>query len=110
MVQSNGDFTAKECQAVMKYVFLKGNSAKKIYDDMSTTLGDKRPSYSTVKNWVARFRSRHLNSEDEERSGRPTEVTIPENVDAIHSMILDDGSISAKKIAETLATGYPEKE
>jgi hypothetical protein len=30
-------------------------------------------------------------------------VTIPENVDAIHSMILNDRRISAKKIAETLA-------
>jgi hypothetical protein len=30
-------------------------------------------------------------------------VTIPENVDAIHSMILDDRRISVKMIAETLA-------
>jgi predicted HTH transcriptional regulator len=29
-------------------------------------------------------------------------VTIPENLDVIHSMILDNQSISAKKIAETL--------
>jgi hypothetical protein len=34
MARNNGDFAAKECQAVMKYLFLKGNSAKKIYDDM----------------------------------------------------------------------------
>jgi hypothetical protein len=67
---------------------------------MSVTLGDKRPSYSAVKNWVARFRTGHLSTEDEELSGRPTQVTIPE---AIHSMILDDRRISAKKIAETLA-------
>jgi hypothetical protein len=54
MVQNNGDFIAKECRAVMKYLFLKGNSAKKkIYDDMSVTLDDKRPSYSSVKIWDA---------------------------------------------------------
>jgi hypothetical protein len=28
MAQNNGDFTAKERRAVMKYLFLKGNSAK----------------------------------------------------------------------------------
>jgi transposase len=67
------------------------------------TLGNKHPSYSTVKNWVTRFRTGHLSTEDEERSGRPTQVTIPEIVDAIHFMILDDRSISAIKIAETLA-------
>jgi transposase len=87
--QNNGDFTAKEWRAVMKYLFLKENSAKKIYDDMSVTLGDKRPAYSTVKNWVARFRTGHLSTEDKERSGRP-QVSIPVNMDAIHSMILDD--------------------
>jgi hypothetical protein len=36
-------------------------------------------------------------------SGRPAQVTIPENMDAIHSMILDNWKIYAKKIAETLA-------
>jgi hypothetical protein len=69
MAQNNGDFTAKECRAVMKYLFLKGNSAKNIYDDMSVTLGDKRPSYSMVKNCVVGFRTGHLSTEDEERPG-----------------------------------------
>jgi hypothetical protein len=32
MAQNKRDFTAKECSAVMKYLFLKGNSAKKIDD------------------------------------------------------------------------------
>jgi transposase len=64
MAQNNGNFTAKECQAVMKYLFLKGNSAKRIYD-MLVTSGDKCLSYSTVKNWVAWFRTGHLSIEDE---------------------------------------------
>jgi hypothetical protein len=29
MAQNNGVFTVKECRAVIKYLFLKGNSAKK---------------------------------------------------------------------------------
>jgi transposase len=70
---------------------------------MSVTLGVKRPSCSTVKNCVARFRTGHLSTYDEERSGRPTQVTIPENMDAIHSMLLDDRRISTKKTSETLA-------
>jgi transposase len=64
---------------------------------MSFTLAGKWPSYSTVKNWVVRFRTGHLSTEGEERSGRRTQVTVPENVDAIHSMILDDRRISAKR-------------
>jgi hypothetical protein len=49
MVHDNGDFTAKECRAVMKYLFLKLKSAKNIYG-MSVTIVDKLPSYSTAKN------------------------------------------------------------
>jgi hypothetical protein len=59
-------------------------------------------SYSTVKNCGARFRKGHLNTEDREYSVRPTQVIIPENVAVIHSIILDDQRISAKKIADTL--------
>jgi transposase len=97
MVQNNRDFTAKEWRAVMKYIFLNGNSAKQIYDDTLVTLGEKRPSYSTVKNWVTRFRAGHFSTEDEECSGRPTQVTVPVNMDAIQSMILDNQRISAKE-------------
>jgi transposase len=57
----------------------------------------------TVKNWFARFRTGHLSTEGKERSGRPTQVTVPENVDAIHSIIMDDRQIFTQKIAETLA-------
>jgi hypothetical protein len=57
---------------------------------MSVTLGDKCPSNSTVKNWAVRFRIGHLSTEGEERSERPTQVTVLVNEDAIHSMILDD--------------------
>jgi hypothetical protein len=93
-MEQNKGFSAKECQAVMKYLYLKANSAKKHYDDMSVTLGDKRPSYSTVKNVVVRFKRGYLSTEGDRRSGRPTQQTAAGNVDTIDSMILDDGRIS----------------
>jgi hypothetical protein len=74
------DVTATECRAVMKYLLLKGNSVKKNYDVL-VTLRNNYPSYSTVKNSAARFRTRYLSTKDEERSERPIQVTIPENVD-----------------------------
>jgi hypothetical protein len=74
-----------------------------MYNDVWVTLGDKRPSYCTVKSWIAGFRTRQLNAEGEGRSGRRTQVTVPENVDTIYSMIPDEGRILHKQIAETLA-------
>jgi hypothetical protein len=58
-------------------------------DEMSFTLGDKRPSYYTVKNWIAVMRTEHLKTEDAERSARPPQLTLPENVDASNIEIMD---------------------
>jgi transposase len=58
---------------------------------------------ASVKNWVARFRTGHWSTEDKKHSGRPTQGTIPENVEEINSMIVDDRIISAEKTAETVA-------
>jgi hypothetical protein len=63
---------------------------------MSVTFGDKHSCHSIAKNWVAGFRA------DEDPSGKPTQVTIPENVNAIRSMIMDNRRISTTKIAETM--------
>jgi transposase len=46
---------------------------------MLVTLGDQCPSYPTVKNWVGRFRTGRMSTEVKEHSGRPTQVTVPEN-------------------------------
>jgi hypothetical protein len=68
---------------------------------MSVTLGDKRPSNSTAQKWVATFRTGHLSTEDEERSGIPTLVSLPENMDTINA--IDDLRISTKRTAESMA-------
>jgi hypothetical protein len=50
---------------------------------MSVTLGDKRPSYSTVKNWVVGFSTGYSGTDGEECSGRPSGVTVPQNVGVV---------------------------
>jgi hypothetical protein len=87
IAQNNG-IACKRMPSCDEISLLKRELGKKIYDDMSVTLGDKRPSYFTVKTWIARFRTEHLSTEEEEeRSGRSTQESIPENMDAVHSMI-----------------------
>jgi hypothetical protein len=100
MAQNNGDFTAKGWRAVRKYLFLKGTQPKRsmMICRLHYVISALRTPLS-----VTGFRTGHLITADEERSGRPTQAAVPENVDAIHSMILDDRRISAKIISETLA-------
>lgn len=95
-----------EYRAIIKYLYLKGLRGKEIYEDMLETLGDQCPSYATVKNWIASFKRGKLSVEDDKRPGRPISVSTPENIDAVHDMILSDRRIGLKHIAETLKISY----
>lgn len=79
-----------EYRAIIKYLYLKGLRGKQIYEDMLNTLGDQCPLYATVKNWTASFKRGKFSIEDDDRSRRPVSVSVPENIDAVHDMILSD--------------------
>ena len=51
---------------------------------------------------MAQFERGNFSTCDAPRPGRPKTVTIPEFIDQIHELILEDRRISAKSIAEQL--------
>jgi len=75
---------------------------KEIHAILTKILREHAPSYVTVKNWVAQFKSGDFSTCDALRPGRPRTVTTPEIIDQIHEIISEDGRISAKSIAEQL--------
>jgi hypothetical protein len=104
MAAHNVEFTTKQYKVVMKFLFHKGKTTKEIYTTCQLHLTKKKsPIYSTVKNWVARFKTGHFSTKVEDHPRRPLMVIVPQNVDATQSKMLADRRISAKKIAATLA-------
>ncbi|XP_069832276.1 histone-lysine N-methyltransferase SETMAR-like [Dendropsophus ebraccatus] len=93
--------TANESSRLEQFLFLQGKSVSNIHDDMSQTLWNQYPLYSTVKNWVAKFKMGHLSTNDEEHLGQPR-VIVLEKVDALHNLILENCRISAKGIANII--------
>jgi len=85
---------------------LQGKAPKEIHAIRTETLGEHAPSYAAVKNFVAQFKLGDFSTCDEPRPGRPKTVTIPEIIDQIHDLILEDSRISAKSIAEQLGTSH----
>jgi len=96
------DFNNIETRAVIRYFFLQGKAPKEIHAILTDTLGEHAPSYSTVKKWVAQFKCGDFSTCDAPHPGRPKTVNTPETVDQIHELLLEDGRISAKSIAEQL--------
>ena len=79
---------------------LQGKALKEIHAILIETLREHVPSYATVKNWVAQFKCGDFSTCDAPRPGRQKTVTIPEIIDKIHELILNDRRISVKSIAE----------
>ena len=82
------------------FFFLQGKAPKEIHTILTETLGEHAPSYATVKNWVAQFKSGDFSKCVTPRPGRRKTVTTPEIIDQIHELILEDHRISAKSIVE----------
>ena len=96
-------FNNMETRAVIKFFFLlQGKVPKEIHAILKETLGEHAPSYVTAKNWVTQFKHGDFSTCDMPRPERPKTVTIPEIIDQIHELILEDRRISAKSIAEQL--------
>ena len=95
------DFNNIETRAVINFFFLQGKAPNEIHAILTETLGEHAPSYATVKNWVAQFKL-DFSTFDAPHTGRPKTVTTPEIIDQVHELILEDGRISSKSIAEQL--------
>lgn len=86
-------------RAVIRYLGLKGLTPKEIHDDMVGTLGEKAPSYTTVKKWASEFKQGRESLEDDPRCGRPVTVSTEDVIDHVQKIILDDRRTTERKIA-----------
>jgi len=77
------------------FFFLQGHAQKEIHAILTETLGEN----ATVKNWVTQFERGDFSTCDAARPWRHKTVTIPEIIDQIHELILEDRRISAKLVA-----------
>ncbi|GFW82712.1 HTH_48 domain-containing protein [Trichonephila clavipes] len=73
-----------EYRAVIKYLFLKGNTTTQIKDELDSVYGNSIPSFTLVKFWAAEFKRGHKSLGDDERSGRPNTATTDENITKFH--------------------------
>jgi transposase len=61
----------EEQRFVMKFLWLKDLGAKRIREELMSTLGDDLYGVSQIKIWLQKFRNGDLSCKDSPRSGRP---------------------------------------
>ena len=65
-------------------------------------MGDKAPSYATVKRWYNEFNRIRFSLTDEFRKGRLNSVDGPENINAVQKLIMHRRHVTYCDIVETL--------
>jgi TPP-dependent 2-oxoacid decarboxylase len=85
---------------------LQGKAPNEIHAILRERLGERAPSYATVKIWVVQFKHGDFSTCFALHPGQPKTVTTPEIIDQIHELILEDHQISAKSIAEQLGISH----
>ena len=95
------DFNNIKMWAVIKFFFLQGKVPKQIHVILKETLGEHAPSYATVKNWVSQFTC-DFSTCDAPHFGWHKTMTIPEFIDQIYQLMLEDCQISVKLVSEQL--------
>lgn len=96
------ELTSEHFRAIIFHNFRRGLSRKECIDELNSLYGDEAPSYSTVKNWYNEFNRGRSSLQDEFREGRPKSVVVPQNIDAVRELIMQDRHMTYREIEASL--------
>ena len=100
-------FSSKvEYRAVIRYLYLKGTTGKKIHGELADVYGSSAPSYAQVKFWVGEFKRGRTSLEDEARSGRPLDATDEEMCKKVRDLVYSDSRIQVEEIAQAIGIAH----
>lgn len=93
-------------RSVIRFLFLDGKTCQEIKEKLEAVYGNLSPSMTTIRYWFNEFKRGRTSVLDEERPGRPIEVTTDEMVDKIHDIVLADRRVKIREIVETVGISF----
>jgi len=96
-----------EKRVVIKYLNFKGLTPNEIAADMKVVLGDMPLRMLQFTNGLLNSSAvENQLTEDARRSGRPVEACTEENVQRVNDMLMTDGRLTVRYVAECLKLTY----
>ena len=86
------------------YNFRRGLTQQQCIDELNLIFSDEAPSRISVYLWYGEFNRGRSSLQDEFREGRPKLVVVPETIDAVRQLILQDRHVAYREI-ETTSVG-----
>ena len=84
------------------YNFRRGLTQRQCIDELNSIFGYKDPSRTSIYRWYGDFNRGRSSLLEEFREGRPKSVVVPETIDAVRQLILQDRRVTYREIATTL--------
>jgi len=94
-----------EQRLAIKFCFKAGKSATETLQVVNASYGEQALSRSNVFRWYGRFRDGQEDTEDDPRSGQPTECRNENNVEKISQLLLQNCHLSLRMLADELNIG-----
>lgn len=96
----------REQRVCIKFCVKLGKSATETLDMLRQAFGDQALSRARCFQWHSRFKGGQTSTEDDQRSGRPSTSTTPENIEKIRQLIHEDRRRTIREICDMVGIGY----
>ncbi|CAK9815952.1 Histone-lysine N-methyltransferase SETMAR [Anthophora plagiata] len=96
------ELTRENFRAMIYYDFRRGLSQQQCIDQLISTFGDEAPSKTTVYHWFSEFNRGRHSLTDEFKEGRPKSVVVPQNIDAVRELVMQDRHLTYREIEASL--------
>ena len=81
-------------RAIIFYNFRRGLTQQQCMNELNSIFGDEASSRTSVYRWYGEFNRGSSSLQNEFRKGRPKSVVVPETIDAVGQLILQDRHVT----------------
>ena len=92
-----------EFRVLIKRYIVRGKPLSETKAKLEKSYSDSALSYIMVQKWFTEFRCGHMSTETIPCPGRRNKITIPEIINKIHDILLDDPKVELHEIAEIVS-------
>jgi histone-lysine N-methyltransferase SETMAR len=90
-----------EFRSVIRFLLLRGTEKKDIVIQLHQAYGSEAPCKATIYNWIREFSSGRNNVSDDERSGRPQEIS-DEKYENLKAIVKGERRITQRELSSRL--------
>lgn len=94
-------FSQVEFRSVIRFLILKKMKAKDIIEELHSVYGEHAPAERTIYEWIAAFKHGRISVFDQERSGRPCEISDNKKDQLAHT-IRTNRRITTRALSDSL--------